>query len=214
MLERTCAGERIRVFTPGGDTLPFTGTPHIPNRDYVFTLATPQWARFDANLLLIGGQDENFYEWAQANIDVATLTAHLRASDRARLEATLQYDDYWRRTDHSLVARHLIPRLKLEYQLARPIFVRLVGEYQADQTDDLRDVTRTEYSLLVDGQLATATRARSFRGDFLFSYQPTPGTVLFLGYGSFYDAKDAYKFNALQRTADGFFVKLSYLFRL
>ncbi len=207
-----------RILTPGGDTLPFTGTPHIPNRDYVLTLATPQWARFDANLLFVGGKDENFYEWAQANIDVVSLTAHLRASDRARLEATLQYDDYWRRTDHSLVARHLIPRLKLEYQLARPIFVRLVGEYQADQTDDLRDVTRTEFPLLVDGQLATATRLRSLRGDFLFSYQPTPGTVLFLGYGSEADGVpdplQRFTWQPLRRASDYVFVKFSYLYRL
>ena len=206
-----------RSLTPTGDTLPFTGTPHIPNRDYVFTLTTPQWSKLDASLLYVGGQDENFYEWAQADIDVVSLTVHLRASDRARLEGTLQYDDYWRRSDGSLVARHLIPRLKLEYQLARSIFVRVVGEYEADRTDDLRDVTRTEYMLLVDGQPALATRSRSLRGDYLFSYRPTPGTVFFLGYGNEADgtpaAEQRFSWQPLRRASDYFFVKCSYLLR-
>ncbi|HEX9107462.1 MAG TPA: DUF5916 domain-containing protein, partial [Longimicrobiales bacterium] len=205
------------ILTPAGDTLPFTGTPHIPNRDYVLTLTTPQWSKLDANLLYVGGQDENFYEWAQANIDVVSLTVHLRASDRARLEGTLQYDDYWRRSDGSLVARHLIPRLKLEYQLARSIFVRLVGEYEADRTDDLRDVTRTEYPLLINGQPALATRSRSLRGDYLFSYRPTPGTVFFLGYGSEADGipetQQRFNWQPLRRASDYFFVKASYLLR-
>ena len=34
---------------------------------------TPQWSRFDANMLYVGGQDENFFEWAQANIDYLSM---------------------------------------------------------------------------------------------------------------------------------------------
>ena len=48
-----------------------------------------------------------------------------------------------RRTDGSLVNVGRIPRLKLEYQLVRPFFVRLVGQYVQQQTDSLRDDSRT-----------------------------------------------------------------------
>jgi len=48
----------------------------------------------------------------------------------------------------------------------------------------------------------------------LFSYKPTPGTVVFLGYGSSLTEADAFRFRHLTRTADGFFLKLSYLFRM
>ena len=34
-----------------------------------------------------------------------------------------------RQTDGSEVAATRIPRLKVEYQIARPLFVRVVGEY-------------------------------------------------------------------------------------
>lgn len=207
-----------RILAPTGDTLPFVGRPRITNRDYVFSLATPQWAKFSANLLYVGGQDENFFEWAQANIDLVQLGVSVRPSDRARIDGSLAYQDYWRRSDHSLVGRNVIPRVKIEYQLTRAIFMRLVGEYDLSETDDLRDETRTFYPLIVGGRLATASRARSLHGDYLFSYQPTPGTVFFLGYGSQADGipDETQRFNwqPLRRRSDYFFVKYSYLLRM
>ena len=180
--------------------------------------ATPQWARFNADLLYIGGQDENFFEWAQAEIHYLALNMSVRASDRARINGNLQYQDYWRRTDGTLVARNIIPRVKLEYQLTRAIFMRVVGEYITSEQDDLRDDSRTFYPLLIGGDLATASRVRSLHGDYLFSYQPTPGTVLFLGYGSQVngdpDPLQRFNWQPLKRTSDYFFVKYSYLFRM
>jgi hypothetical protein len=63
-------------------------------------------------------------------------------------------------------------------------------------------------------RLATATASNNMRVDWLFSYQPTPGTVFFAGYGSRLDERDAFAFRRLTRSADGFFTKFSYLFRL
>ena len=51
------------------------------------------------------------------------------------------------------------------------------------------------------------------RIDLLFSYQPTPGTVLFLGYSSVQSEPETLRFGALERRGDPLFVKLSYLFR-
>jgi hypothetical protein len=207
-----------RILSPAGDTLPFTGVSRIFNRDYVFTLATPQWKAFNATLLYVGGQDENFYEWAQANIDLTTLTVSMRPNDRVRIDGSYQYQDFWRRTDGSLVARNVIPRLKIEYQLTRSIFLRVVGEYDFNETNDLRDESRTDYPLLVNGAPTLATRSRTLRGDYLFSYTPRPGTVLYLGYGNagtgLPDAARRFTFEPLQRTSDYFFFKYSYLFRV
>ena len=51
----------------------------------------------------------------------------------------------------------------------------------------------------------------------LFSYQPGPGTVLFAGYGSTLldpsDPADPLR-GGLRRVADGFFLKMSYLFHM
>jgi hypothetical protein len=49
---------------------------------------------------------------------------------------------------------------------------------------------------------------------FLFSYQPTPGTVVFVGYGGAYAEPWAFNFTGLTRTNDNFFIKVSYLLHL
>jgi uncharacterized protein DUF5916 len=197
----------------------FTGTPRIPNRDYVFNFSTPTWNTFSASLVAIVGQDENFYEWAQANIVYESWTLAWRPTQKLRVDGTYGLQGYVRRSDGSTVQVGRIPRLKIEYQLSRAIFVRAVGEYDATKQAALRDETRTFAPIYLqqpDGTFtpAAAFTSNHFRADWLFSYQPNPGTVLFAGYGSTLTEPDALRFRALDRQDDSFFVKLSYLFRL
>jgi hypothetical protein len=137
-----------------------------------------------------------------------------------RIEGTYVQQRYHRQNDGSLVAFRHIPRLKLEYQISRPIFLRLVGQYDAGNQDDLRDNSRTERPILLcdagptDCEPARAFRFGDFRADWLFSYQPNPGTVLFVGYGNSLSSDRSSALTDLRRTQDGFFVKLSYLFRM
>lgn len=110
----------------------------------------------------------------------------------------------------------------MEYQVSRAIFLRFVGEYRAAYRDDLRDEGRSGYPILIrdpaDGvfkrSLAARTESNGLRIDWLFSFQPTPGTVFFAGYGSSLAEDDPFRFRGLARTRDGFFTKFSYLFRL
>ena len=215
------AGYLIEVPRPlgGVDTIPFTGTADLPNLDWVLSIGTPQWKRGSASVFLVWGKDDNFDEWSSADILIGTLTGDWRPSEKMRVNATYNVQKYDRRTDGSTVRVRHIPRLKLEYQIARPLFVRLVGEYDAEKVDDLRDDSRTNGVLLIpngDGthSRATAFAENSFRGDFLISYQPLPGTVVFAGYGSVMEEPRAFRFGDLARRSDGLFVKASYLFRL
>jgi hypothetical protein len=204
----------------GADTVAFTGTPTIPNLDYVLSLDTPEFSHFSGNVFVLWGRDENFFEWASADIVIANLTLGWRPTDKLRLEGIYQLQSVARRTDGRTVNVQRSPRLKLEYQLSRPIFLRLVGEYTTERQAALRDDTRTGAPILIfDNSAGTYGRAdafgrRSFRGDFLFSYQPTPGTVLFAGYGStLRDPTDLGR-ASLRRSEDGFFLKFSYLFQM
>jgi hypothetical protein len=102
--------------------------------------------------------------------------------------------------------------------------VRLVGEYDSFFRDALRDEAGNGRPLLVNGRLQPRQQSASFRGDFLFSYQPNPGTVVFMGYGAGYadtrvnsqpfEFPSSFGFRGYNRTDDAFFVKASYLFRL
>ena len=202
----------------GLDTIPFIGTPELDNLDYVLSIGTPQWKRGSASLFVVWGVDENFDEWSSADIVIGTLEGDWRPTDKIRVNATYNIQKYDRRTDGSTVRVRHLPRLKLEYQISRPLFVRLVGEYDAVDVDDLRDDSRTEAPLLFrnpDGSVSrlSAFADNTFRGDFLFSYQPLPGTVLFVGYGALMTEPTAFR-GDLERSSDGFFIKASYLFRL
>ena len=111
------------------------------------------------------------------------------------------------------------PRLKIEYQLSRPIFLRLVGEYTTERQDALRDDTRTGRPILIyDPGAGTYVRATPSAGDpsaaiFCFPTSPPrngplcrlrqhPGDPTELGR------------SRLRRLEDGFFLKLSYLFQM
>jgi hypothetical protein len=202
-----------------GNTLrPFRG-PTLPNLDFVATLDTPRIRGVSANVFYIWGRDENFFEWSSANIVYATLGLQWRPSEKLRADLNYNLQSFQRRTDDSYVGIRRVPRVKLEYQATRSIFLRYVGEYATNYQDNLRDDSRTNLPIVyvrADGSytLATGTRQRSFRNDWLFSYQPTPGTVLFAGYGNAYNNPSDPLGPRLERVRDGFFLKLGYLFRL
>ena len=220
--DRLYADYAIERTTPTGDVeyLPFTGVPRIANLDYVFTLNTPDFSTFSGSVFLLWGRDENFFEWSPADIVFARYNADWRPTDQLRVSAGYQLQSYRRRSDDTMVVVRHIPRLKLEYQLSRAIFLRWIGEYDANEQDTLRDDTRTELPIVVRNP-ATGVFERQpgfqenrFRNDWLFSYQPTPGTVLFAGYGSTVSEPRNLRFTEFRRLTDGFFLKFSYLFRL
>ncbi len=220
-----------RILNAPGDTLPYVGTPRIPNTDWLVSFSTPAGRRIAASMFYIWGRDENFYEWASSQFVVLTYGLTVRPTDKLRVNATYNVQSFNRRSDRSIVANNRIPRLKVEYQIARPLFVRLVGEYTSLYRDALRDEGRTGKPIITYDecagdayQLTTACQRSFFRGDFLFSYQPNPGTVLFVGYGAGYTdtrlASQSFEFprslgfRGYNRTDDALFVKASYLFRL
>jgi len=206
---------------PDGDRiLPFTGTPRLANLDYVLSLYSPRIKGFSGSVFALWGKDENFYEWAPADILFLNLSAQWRPTERLRVDGSYQVQSYSRRTDGSLVGRATIPRLKVEYQATRSIFFRVVSQYVTDVQDDLRDDSRTDLPIVIrdratgEYERALGHDRSSLRTDVLFSYQPTPGTVIFAGYGNTLADANATDDLRPRRTIDGFFMKISYLFRL
>jgi hypothetical protein len=208
-----------RTLPAGTDTIPFTGVPSIGNLDFILSVATPQWNRVGANLTLIAGRDENFDEWAMAYIAFIDGGLDWRPTEQLRVSPTYARQQYIRPDDRSTVRVRNLPRMKVEYQLSRSIFVRGVAQYDARRRDALRDDTRTGDPILIRNP-ATGIYERTGRvsrndiqGDLLFAWQPNPGTVLFAGYGSVMSEENAFRFREVERARDGFFVKLSYLMR-
>ena len=126
--------------------------------------------------------------------------------------ASTTYSRITRDRDGSEFARTIIPRIKLEVQPNRSLFFRVVAEYVAERLAALEDA-RTGDPLSVGGSLSTSDRSNRMRVDWLASFEPTPGTVAFFGYGASLDDARPFAFQRIQRTSDGFFVKLAYQIR-
>lgn len=139
-----------------------------------------------------------------------------RPTTALRVDALWTHETLNRARDGSRFATADIPRLKLEYQLTRSIFLRYVGQYFSQDQSALED-PRTGGAILIAGATpapAAAAVQHDFRSDVLFSYRPTPGTVFLLGYGATLAEPEAFRFRDLRREEDGVFLKVSYLFRM
>ncbi len=207
----------------GVDTtlIPFSNRQEaIPNTDHVINLVTPQFAHFSASFVYVWGPDENFFEWASADVDLPQIAITWQPTQQLRFNGTYTAQFYHRHSDGTTVARTTIPRLDAEFQLSRAIFVRFIGQYDSEFQDSLRDDSRTNLPIYIRSATtgiisrATAGTSNLFTGSLLFSYQPVPGTVAFLGYGNDATEPLSLHFTGLRRQADSFFVKFSYLFRV
>jgi hypothetical protein len=175
------------------------------------TVTTPSFQRFNA-VLQAGRSEVPIYpEASEGRETEMSVTLGMRPGQSLRLEATQLYSRITRARDGGEFARTVIPRVKAEYQPTRALFFRVVGEYRSERQAALLDPSGRP--LFVRGQLADAIRLNGLRMDFLLSYEPTPGTVAFFGYGSSLETDRMLSVQGLRRKSDGFFVKLAYLFR-
>ena len=175
------------------------------------SVTTPTFRMFTGAASITTGRVPIFREAAPGSSSRISATINIRPT--TALRSTLQFSrlTIGRRLDGSRFSSETIPRLKVEYQVSPPIFVRLVGQYAARSRSALRD--RNGNPILVNGVLDAGETLNQFSTDWLFSYRPVPGTLLYLGYGSTLEEPREFRFQNLQRTRDGFFGKISYLFR-
>jgi hypothetical protein len=200
------------------DTVQFQVGTRVPARQLQFRVNTPQFQKFGASFSTTFGRDAEFLETAQAKRRDVNLTIDLRPTPQLRVNAIMLHQVFQRVRDTSTILQTNIPRLRMEYQLNRAIFFRFVGQYESRTRDAYRD-PRTEYPILFrddDGEFTRSERRKTnnIRADWLFSYFPSPGKVVYLGYGASMTEPTAFRFQELDRSSDGFFVKFSWLYRV
>ena len=190
----------------------FTPSDRIAISTTTFSVSTPQFQKMNASVSTNVGNDVDFLETSRVRRLDYNASLDLRPSDRRRVSTTYQATSFTRRADGQRSAFARIPRLRVEYQLARPIFVRVVSQYTATRREALLDPRTGAVIELASGP-STATSSNVLRTDWLFSYRPAPGTVFFVGYGGSMTEEDPLAFRRLTRTSDSFFVKGSYVFQ-
>lgn len=176
------------------------------------TISTPTWRLWQGSLRVERGTKAIFPEAAEARGTSATASITMRPSPAVRVFGTLAVQKLERKRDGSEFARTVLPRLKVEVQPNRSLFFRMVGEYRSERQSMLIDPVSGD-PILINGSASPARQTDRLRVDWLASYEPTPGTVAFLGYGSTLRGDRPLTFRALERTEDGLFVKVAYLFR-
>ena len=175
-------------------------------------VSTPTFRTFNLSLDGQWGEVPVFEEASEGRETRLTATLAMRPTNSIRLDVSNVFSRISRARDNSEFARTLLPRLKIEYQPRRSLFFRMVAEYRSQRQDALAD-WRTGQTLFVAGQRSTPGKLNGLRLDYLLSFEPTPGTVAFFGYGSTLDSEREMSLSGLRRQSDGFFVKLAYLFR-
>ena len=176
------------------------------------TVNTPTFRLFNASLTLARDETAIFAEGSEGRELRATGSLTMRPTVSVRAEGSLQFSQIDRDYDGSEYARTMIPRLKVEYQPTRALFFRVVSQYQSQRTSQLltpwgQEIFRQNGAPVGGGELG------ALQTDWLVSYEPTPGTVAFFGYGDTRRGIETSRFSDLEREADGFFVKVAYQWR-
>lgn len=147
--------------------------------------------------------------------------AALRPTAALRIDGRLRRSVLRRARYGSRYSNAVVPRLRVEYQLSRAVAFRALAQYAVEEVDLLRAPDGAPY--LREGvpfRVRRGARPGSdepqlnpARLDLLFSYRPSPGTLVFLGYGREVSDDEAFRFRSLEPRSDGVFFKVSYLFR-
>ena len=134
-------------------------------------------------------------------------------TDGLSLEFTYARSRLWRHGDDVLFSTQDIPRVRAQYQFSRALLARAVGQYNLQRREPLHDPAT---GLPLHTQMGAVQRSErgQFGGQLLVSYQPSPGTLFYIGWSQQLRGPSTYRLDELERTSDGVFVKFSYLYRL
>ena len=206
---------------PDGSIAPFTGGgARLPNKDYAFSFNTPTWRHFDFNAFVLAGlNDENYAEWASGKVYVEIASTNIRPSDHLRFNISYTGSSVYRPSDNTRVLAQDVAVGRVEYQLSRAFQLRVIGQYTVNARDSLRDDSRTGLPIVIRDPTTgiyaptVAYSNRQLQLNFLFSYLPTPGTVVYFGYGTTAARPDGLGRPELTPVEASFFLKVSYLWR-
>lgn len=141
---------------------------------------------------------------------------NLFPTTRLRAELGARHTVLRRKRDGSLYSEATIPRIRLQYQFTRALYARAIAEYASQHRGALRTPEAgLPLSYCTDDSCSAleGSEANDFSVETLLSYEPTPGTVFFVGYSRRMADLERLRFRDLRPEADGLFVKMSYRFR-
>lgn len=172
------------------------GTRYVSVVNGTASVTTPIFSKVNGRVEVRTGGAIIFADAVEGRETRVTTSLAVRPTSSTRIEGSFVRSRLRRVSDDVEFARATIPRIKVEFQPRRSLFFRMISEYRSEQS--------APYD----------AASKGLRTDWLLSFEPSPGTVVFLGYGMTQE-RDRTRFASddLERTSDGFFIKLAYLIR-
>ena len=204
-------------------------TPFRPDQDLfdglnslTLSMWVNKWERVRGNVMYTVSETPIFDRTFGVAVEPAksafgNMSLNLYPTRALVMEIGASYSRLVRKRDDVEHSVAIIPRIRAQYHLSRALFVRGIFEYGSQESAALLDPV-TGLPLSSCSGVDCSSRAGSDRHDFsvegLISYEPSPGTVLFIGYTRLMEDSARFDFRDVQPTADGLFVKMSYRFRM
>jgi hypothetical protein len=204
---------RFRVRGPGGELVPIAAPPPFEAL-YAFALLPSlrprSWLQLGGRLYL--REIPIFSEGSRGFEFLASPDVKVWPTEGLSVELSWARTRLRRTGSDELFSAQDIPRLKAQYQFSRALFARVVGQYNLQRREPLRD-PGTGGVLHVNGVPTAATERGEFGGQFLLSYEHSPGTLVYLGWSQQMRGASTWRIDEMVRQSDGLFVKFSYLVR-
>jgi hypothetical protein len=213
------------VLNPDGSRQPF-----LPDQDLFRGLPSVtagiwvnKWERVRGNVRVTFSDTPIFDRRYGVAVDLAESTSgelslDLYPTPAWKAEVGTRFSRLVRKRDGIEHSNAVIPRLRTQYQFSRALFARGIVEYGTQVSADLADPEAglPIYACSAEDECIQRSggEAHDFRVEALLGYEPTPGTVFFLGYTRQMRDAAAFGFENIQATRDGLFMKLSYRFRM
>ena len=102
-------------------------------------LNSPQWRYVGFTLQSTLGQDPDFFETTTVQRREMDLAMGVRPSRQVRVGRLVRYQRDESERDATRLSEQVVPRLRLEYQFTRALFLRFIGQRESRRRDALRD---------------------------------------------------------------------------
>ncbi len=172
------------------------------------------------------------FGWTEIPLFFRTLDVPIETADRYngsvslnlyplasfQAEVGVNHETLVRKRDGSRYSSATIPRIRAQYQFTKALFLRGIFEYaHRDQEPLLNPVSGLPLEYCSDSETcSTLSPSDGFdiHVEALLSYEPSPGTVMYIGYTREMEDTGPFRFQRVTPQADGLFAKVSYRFRL
>jgi hypothetical protein len=185
-------------------------------------LMASSWSKVRGNIRFSWTETPLFYRTLDVPIETAdqysgSVSLNLYPFTSLQAEVGVNHETLIRKRGGDRYSSATIPRIRAQYQFTKALFLRSIFEYALrDQEPLLNPVSGLPLEYCPGDACRALSTSEGFdiHVEVLLSYEPSPGTVMYVGYSREMEDTGPFRFQRVAPQADGLFAKVSYRFRL